>query len=174
MSSNAFQALLIELLSEIETETKLLQAAFAHEKSALVSGDEVAQLVACAALGSMVSKIYTKAEDFFSKIAKKIDQDLPSGEGWHIDLLRQMKTATGDRPAFLSAESFDQFDQLRRFRHFERNSYSSTLSPELIPEKVELVLAAIPNLQRDFAAFSLEFFGVALVPKYISDAPRKG
>jgi len=173
MSSNAFHALLTELLSDIETETKRLQAAYDHEKSALINGDDVAKLVACAALGSMVSKIYTKAEDFFSKIAKKIDEDLPSGEGWHIDLLRQMKTATSDRPAFLSAESFDQFDQLRRFRHFERNSYASTLAPELMPEKVELVLVAIPNLQRDFATFSSEFFGVALVPKYI-DAQRKG
>ena len=119
-----------------------------------------------------MSKIYTKAEDFFSKIAKKIDQDLPVGDGWHIDLLRQMKTATGDRPAFLSTESFDQFDQLRRFRHFERNSYASDLSPDLIPKKVELALAAIPNLKRDFTAFSSEFFDVTLVPKHSGDVPR--
>ena len=110
-----------------------------------------------------MSKIYTKAEDFFSKIAKKIDQDLPVGDGWHIDLLRQMKTATGDRPAFLSTESF---------RHFERNSYASDLSPDLIPKKVELALAAIPNLKRDFTAFSSEFFDVTLVPKHSGDVPR--
>lgn len=172
MSSNAFHALLSGLLSDIEVEGNRLQAAYDRERSALVSGDDVDKLVACAALGSIVSKIYTKAEDVFSKIAKKIDLDLPSGDGWHIDLLRQMKTATGDRPAVLSTESFEQFDQLRRFRHFERNSYASDLSPDLIPEKVELALAAIPNLQRDFAAFSSEFFDVTLVPKHSSDVPR--
>lgn len=171
MSSNAFHALLAELIREIEVESSRLQAAYNHEKSALVGSDEVAQLVACAALGSMVSKIYTKAEDVFSKIAKKIDEDLPSGDAWHVDLLRQMKTATSDRRAFLSAESFEQFDQLRRFRHFERNSYASTLAPDLMPEKVELALAAIPNLQRDFAAFSSDFFGAASAPKHVSDVP---
>ena len=144
MSSNAFHALLSGLLSDIEVEGNRLQAAYDREKSALVSGDDVDQLVACAALGSIVSKIYTKAEDFFSKIAKKIDQDLPVGDGWPIDL----------------------------FRHFERNSYASDLSPDLIPKKVELALAAIPNLKRDFTAFSSEFFDVTLVPKHSGDVPR--
>lgn len=172
MSSNAFHALLNGLLSEIEAEGNRLQAVYVRERSALISGDDVDKFVACAALGSIVSKIYTKAEDVFSKIAKKIDQDLPSGEGWHIDLLRQMKTANGDRPAVLSTEAFDQFDQLRRFRHFERNSYASDLSPDLIPEKVELALSAITNLQRDFTSFSAEFFGITLVPKQSGDIPR--
>lgn len=173
MSSNAFHALLCGLLSDIEAEGNRLQAAYDRERYALVSGDDVDQLVACAALGSIVSKIYTKTEDFLSKIAKKIDQDIPTGDGWHIDLLRQMKTATGVRPAFLSTESFDQFDQLRRFRHFERNSYATDLSPGLIPGKVELALVAIPNLKRDFTAFSSDFFDVTLVPKRSADVQKE-
>ncbi len=174
MSGNAFHALLVELLGEIEAESARLRAVYDRERAALACGDDIAQLVACSALGSMVSKVYTKVEDVFAKVAKKIDHDLPSGDGWHIDLLRQMKIATEDRPALLSAESFEQFDQLRRFRHFERNSYTSTLSPELIPEKVELALAAIPNLQRDFAAFSSEFFGISVAPRRPGDAHRSG
>jgi hypothetical protein len=72
MSSNAFHALLSGLLSDIEVEGNRLQAAYDREKSALVSGDDVDQLVACAALGSIVSKIYTKAEDFFLRLPRRL------------------------------------------------------------------------------------------------------
>lgn len=158
MSSDVFHALLSDLMSDVENEALRLSKVFEREAADLASEDPIAQLVASSAIGSMVSKIYTKSEDIFRKIAQKIDQDVPGGDSWHLDLLRQMKTVSRDRPAFLMNDTFAAFDHLRRFRHFERNSYASDISPELIPEKVQVTLNAVELLRRDFSAFSAVYF----------------
>jgi hypothetical protein len=160
MSNNAFHAILSGLIFDIEQEVEMLMLAYDRQKINLASSDKIDKFCAASVLASIISKIYTKSEDVFYKVAQKIDSDVPSGDGWHSMLLRQMKADLTDRPAFISHDSFVAFDHLRRFRHFERNSYASVIDAEMIPEKVRITDEAISLLRRDFMEFSYVFFEI--------------
>lgn len=164
MSSNAYYAVLETILVDIESEAEKLRKVFERETLDLVSEDPISRLIASAAISSIISKIYTKVEDVFYKVAQKIDEEVPKGDSWHLDLLRQMKVETDDRPALLSDDAYAAFDHLRRFRHFERNSYASEISADEMPEKVRLALGAVGLLRRDFTAFAASYFGTGNTP----------
>lgn len=44
------------------------------------------------AVDSVLHDFYTGVEKIFRRIVAKIDQDLPVGEDWHIQLLQRMAT----------------------------------------------------------------------------------
>lgn len=56
-------------------------------------------LVELTAMASVLHSFYSGLENIFLSAAKGIDKDIPSGEGWHRKLLRQMAEAlrTGNR-----------------------------------------------------------------------------
>jgi len=57
----------------------------------------------------------------------ELDGEPVSGDGWHRELLRRMKTSTLQRPALLSEELHDSLNEYLRFRHVFRNAYSFDL-----------------------------------------------
>lgn len=160
MSNDALHAVLKDLVDDIEKEADVLREVLEKKGPDLTSDNMTDRLTASAAIGSMVSKLYTKTEDIFEKIAKYIDQERVESGGWHADLLRQMKVETDDRPAFIAADTFAVFDELMRFRHVERNAYASELRPAELPGKVRRALEAVDLLKRDFAEFSAAYFDI--------------
>jgi hypothetical protein len=61
---------------------------------------------------------YSGLEHIFELIARHVDENIPSGDLWHRDLLMQMSQEQKDlRPAVISTASFSSLDELRRFRH---------------------------------------------------------
>jgi len=164
MSSNALHAILAKMLLDIEAEVVELQKIFESSKMESVRGNAILENVFAVAISSYVSKIYTKAEFVFSKIAEKIDRSKPGQDGWHSELLLQMSVEiNGDegRPRFLSEKSLELFNHLRKFRHFERNNYASEIAAGTASEKVEIVIAAAESLRADFDTFSERYFEIA-------------
>lgn len=81
--------------------------------------------------------IYSGLERILQMIARHIDENVPSGNLWHRDLLKQMsKEQKNRRPAVISISSFSHLDELRRFRHLVRNVYAFNL----VPDKVEPIV----------------------------------
>lgn len=71
---------------------------------------------------------YTGIENIFADIASKVDGELPDGEKWHSDLLRQMATSlTEIRPAVISDKTNESLRDLLAFRHVILNIYSLDL-----------------------------------------------
>jgi len=67
---------------------------------------------------------YTAVECAYERIARLLDQSVPSGPGWHVDLLSQMKIEiAGLRPGIMPIDVWGDMQELRRFRHFFRNAY---------------------------------------------------
>jgi hypothetical protein len=67
---------------------------------------------------------YSGLERIFETIARRVDQNVPSGEMWHRELLNQMgRDIAGVRPAVISPKSVSTLDEFRRFRHLIRNVY---------------------------------------------------
>ena len=86
---------------------------------------------------------YTGLERVFQSVADTIDDNLPSGENWHKDLLLQMtKEIVGIRPALLSEETATVLEEYLKFRHRVRNIYSFNL----IPERVEGLVERLPRI----------------------------
>ncbi|MBF0160362.1 MAG: hypothetical protein HQL58_12660 [Magnetococcales bacterium] len=156
--TDVFQAKLLRQLNEITAESERLSETFRLTANRLASDDWYERYLSAAGFAAIIDKIYTRIEILLMAVAKKIDTEVPDGHSWHRELLQQMNLVTHARPALVSDELFLQLDELRAFRHFERNSYSSTIKPEVIPDKVRLCLAAVALLQRDFDRFLTSYF----------------
>jgi hypothetical protein len=99
-------------------------------------------LVELTAMASVLHSFYSGLENIFLSVAKGIDKDIPSGEGWHRKLLRQIAEAAPNRKPLLSAEVFQQLIEYLGFRHFYRHSYSFFLEWE----RLELLVSPLPEI----------------------------
>lgn len=82
------------------------------------------------ALGYTLHTVYTAMENYFLRICKAFENNLPTESG-HRELLQRMELEIpGLRPALLDRETARALDQLRAFRHVFRNLYDDRLDPE--------------------------------------------
>ena len=84
-------------------------------------------MVERAALGSVLHSFYTGLEGIFLTIAKRVDEQVPSGDRWHRDLLDQVAAATDRRTALISKETKESLQAHLAFRHFFRQAYTYVL-----------------------------------------------
>ena len=64
-----------------------------------------------------------------------MDGHTPDGPDWHADLLRRLCVdLSGRRPALLSPETYRSLNELRAFRHRERNSSVRDLNEQRVLE----------------------------------------
>jgi hypothetical protein len=85
-------------------------------------------LVEMTALASVLHSFYNGLENIFLSIARHYDQQVPTGDRWHRELLAQMAHPTPTRAPVLSAELVGTLTEYQGFRHFYRHSYSFFLS----------------------------------------------
>lgn len=86
---------------------------------------------------------YTALEAFLERVARLVDETVPSGSAWHSDLVVQMCVEVpGLRPRVLDPELEIPIAELRKFRHFFRNAYVLELDPKRVLE-VATVLHAV-------------------------------
>ncbi len=102
-------------------------------------GDEESKIFYKRAAGSILHDFYTGVEKIFREIAIKIDESLPKGDNWHIELLKSMATANEKRDAVISQELMEKLKQYLGFRHLFRNIYGM----ELEWEKLKILLTNI-------------------------------
>lgn len=81
-------------------------------------------LIELTALGSVLHSFYNGIENIFKTIGKYIDGNLPSGNHWHSQLIKQMTQVTYKRDPVISEELKEKLVEYLAFRHFYRNSYS--------------------------------------------------
>jgi hypothetical protein len=84
---------------------------------------------------------YTALETAFERVARLVDQSVPAGSAWHLELLEQMQLELpGVRPAALAPAAAAKLHELRKFRHFFRNAYALDLQPPLVRLRAEELL----------------------------------
>lgn len=109
--------------------------------------------------GGILHDFYCAAERIFRHIAVRVDEDLPSGPDWHIQLLHRMATRIESvRPAVLDQETARHLDEYLRFRHLFRNVYGFDLDWERCRELLAELPATFEKLSKQLAAFD-EFLG---------------
>jgi len=109
------------------------------------------------AAGSVLHDFYTGVEKIFRRIAVRIDQDLPTGEDWHIQLLQRMAVPVeGIRPRVIDEKLESDLEEYLRFRHLFRNIYGFELKWERcrpLAEKLEKILGDLKGQIEHFKGF---------------------
>ena len=106
------------------------------------------------AIAGCIHGIYSGMEKILKDLINHIDGVLPTGDDWHIQLLRRAKYPNeGVRSAVLSEDTFQSLDTLRGFRHVFRGRYHTNLVPELIIERANETLKAYPRFLEDIKHF---------------------
>lgn len=105
--------------------------------------------------GSLLHDIYTALERIFRRIAKNIDEDLPQGENWHIELLNRMSLEIQNvRIHVISTETREELHEYLRFRHIFRHTYGYDLKWEKMEKLISNLNACIDRFLVDFNSFS--------------------
>lgn len=118
---------------------------------------------------SILLDYYASLENIFKEVAKNFDGKMPGGSDWHKDLLTQVGLdLPGLRPPLLSRETFEEVDELRRFRHLARNIYGFNLKPERVVSLLERLPDLDKKMNRELNSF-LERYRQEMVNDILSD-----
>lgn len=96
---------------------------------------------------------YTALETLLERIARLLDDDVPTGPTWHSDLIEQMEVdVPGVRPSVVPLDADADVHELRKFRHFFRNAYLLELDPARIREHADRLVRVHQLVQPAVAA----------------------
>lgn len=97
-----------------------------------------------------IDRAYTALEAAFLRIARTVDETVPTGEAWHASLVHQMTLPLADRrAAVLTSDVAAALEPLRRHRHWLRHSYAAAFA---WPKMRDVALTAKPAIERACAA----------------------
>lgn len=116
---------LARLLVEVERDRAALdkrtadvRRLAARSRDAPLSNDD------CIVIAAHLHGWYTAFETLLERIARLVDETVPSGASWHSELVAQMCIdVPGLRPRVLDPVLEPSIAELRKFRHFFRNAY---------------------------------------------------
>ena len=101
-----------------------------------------------------IEHVYTGIEGVLKTLVTLFDGYVhgPKDE-YHKNLLAQALIETPDRSAILDGETYDQLNELRGFRHAERNNYVHALRAPEVQDNFERLKSALPLFKRDINDF---------------------
>ena len=116
------------LAEEIEQEVGRMGDLVAEARPLADPGFTPSSSLELRAGGSILQDFYNGVERIFERIARIVDEHVPSDEHWHRTLLAQMVAPYLDRRTpVLSATTRDDLDRYLWFRHLFRNIYGPDL-----------------------------------------------
>ncbi len=148
-----YRLLLQRIQQEVDALERTQTAVQRHWQSAFRLAADQDAYVNSVALN--LHSFYSRLERIFELIADEVDDvKLRSGE-WHLELVRQMTVDMGAvRPPVLDMQTAARLDELRRFRHLVRNSYTDDLAPERMRRIVEELPALWQAVRVQLTRFS--------------------
>lgn len=113
-------------------------------------GDETTR---CLALAFQIERFHTAVEAVLTRVLRVIDGDVPSGNDWHLELLRASSVeVAGLRPALVPVEAVPLLRELLGFRHYARHGYDSVPDPARIETLAGVVARAHALLDASLAS----------------------
>jgi hypothetical protein len=140
---NGLKVLKSLISDELEKIKKLLDEAEEMQK-------QTASSINIRAGGSILHDFYTGIEDIFHAIANTIDETVPSGLSWHIDLLNQMTlNIEGIRSQVINKDTAKMLEEYLRFRHLFRKKYGFDLDWPTIKRLLKNLQMVYSKLEND-------------------------
>ncbi len=104
---------------------------------------------------------YNAIEKIFERVAREIDKEIPSGEGWHRSLLSQATIELrGLRPPVVARTLQHDLSEILSFRHFFRHAYAVDLEPEKLRIELARLMRVEATIENDLDRFAM-FLGDA-------------
>ena len=98
---------------------------------------------------------YSGVEHIFEDIARTVEDGIPSGANWHMELLIQMSgEVKGVRPPVISQSTQVALDEFRALRHIIRNVYAFNLNSARLNELLNLLPQCFDSTQADLLKFT--------------------
>jgi hypothetical protein len=139
MNKNKFRLLKTDLQNELNNLKNLEEELISIVKSLKNDPNHIE----LRAIGSILHDSYCCIEKMFERIAIILDEDIPEGRDWHIQLLIRMSSEIEEiRPFVISKKLLTRLKEYLRFRHLFRNIYGF----ELEWEKIQNLTESIPEL----------------------------
>jgi hypothetical protein len=147
MSRRELQA----LQADLDAEWQAVEAALADLDLILQDRPDIVQVRAAA---SVLHDLYTGIEAVFARIAVVVDGDLPTGNDWHVTLLRRMTVGIPSvRPPFIDDRLAADLDELLRFRHYFRHNYGFRLRRERIEPLLKMAPSVAERMRKGLQQF---------------------
>lgn len=109
--------------------------------------------MAITAIAANLARFYTGVEDLVEQILKVFDDFQPAGGDWHVSLLNAATITKEIRPPILSRTTYNQLDNLRRFRHIFHKIYTKPLDWEQMRVLVTNIKDTLNNFLSDLNQF---------------------
>ena len=144
------------LKADIDRELQNLERLTLELNTVLTTTSE-STAVRVRAAGSVIHDFYTGVEKIFRRIATRVDQDLPTGEDWHVQLLQRMSVPLEEiRPQVIDEPLERNLEEYLRFRHLFRNIYGFELKwgrCQPLAERLHKTFADLKEQIGDFRDF---------------------
>ena len=119
-----FSTLKANLVTEEQAINKIYASLHRYPNAPQTESDLIA-------VAYFLHNLYSAFESIFQRVAATFENQLNDQAGWHSELLQRMTLdIEGIRPALLSPDAYQYFDELRRFRHVFRTAYRIDLNAE--------------------------------------------
>ncbi len=143
----SIEVLKAEIKAEFEKLEKLVE-----EASGLYN--KKASNINIRAGGSILHDFYSGAKKIFHAIASVIDERIPEGMSWHIELLNQMTyQIEGIRSPVISKDTAKKLEEYLRFRHLFRKRYGFELEWTIIKRLLKGMPEVYKALKEDITNF---------------------
>ncbi len=146
-----------DLREQLQVELQQIDDLFVSHARVLEAPEELEpDQIELSALAAFLHTLYGGIENCFRRIVVELDDELPSGEMWHRDLLRSMTAPTDNRPRVISDELHDRLLEYLRFRHLFRHLYLMKLDWQVMKHLVIEVRDLIEVWTSELELFSLQ------------------
>ncbi|MBI5034463.1 MAG: hypothetical protein HZB51_28405 [Chloroflexi bacterium] len=99
-------------------------------------------------------RFYNGVEQLLERIAKELDDTVPTGSAWHRQLLEQMKLEIPSvRPAVIRSATRTALDKYLGFRHVVRNLYTWDFDVPQVMRLIDQLPQTLANLEQDLKRF---------------------
>ena len=106
------------------------------------------------ATASILHDFYVSVENIFKMICKELDESIPEGSDWHVQLLKQVSMEIpGVRPRVISKKVMLDLDEYRGFRHVFRSVYGFNLSTKRLKDLLANFPTVLTTLEKDLEVF---------------------
>lgn len=146
------------LASRIDQELAALEQTMSRAERALRAAnqqrDDADLYIDAVALN--LHDLYTGLERIFRGIVTIVDKSMPSGEGWHRDLLQQMcLDLPAIRPRVLTEETCRALEDFLRFRHVVRNIYAFQFDAERVNQLTQEARVLLNRITEELEHFKV-------------------
>ncbi len=145
-----YVSLASRIRGELSDLTKAVDRSLELGRKAKISGDDGYW----DAVALNMHGYYSGVEHVFEDIARTVEDSIPSGANWHVELLAQMsEEIKGVRPPVISHSTQAILDDFRALRHIVRNVYAFNLNATRLNELLNLLPRCFDSTQDDFLKF---------------------